>query len=316
MRDRSETEEALLRCAALCNRAEFKSGQEELSILKRECSGDASEIALLKFAELTVGKIMEYRLKNTKIAEIPFNSTNKYQISIHKTADGHDSLLLVMKGAPEKILDACSTMLLDGKEVKLDNQHRADFNAAYLDLGGRGERVLGFADFRLNPKKFTKDYQFDTEKVNFPIEGLRFVGLMSMIDPPRAAVPSAVATCRTAGIKVVMVTGDHPITAKSIAKSVGIISEDSITVEDIAASRGCPVDKVNYHEANAAVIHGSDLRTMTPEHFYELINHYQEIVFARTSPQQKLMIVEGFQKQGQIVAVTGDGVNDSPEHLC
>uniref|UniRef100_A0A914Z5Y9 Uncharacterized protein n=1 Tax=Panagrolaimus superbus TaxID=310955 RepID=A0A914Z5Y9_9BILA len=140
MRDRSETEEALLRCAALCNRAEFKPGQEELSILKRECSGDASEIALLKFAELTVGKIMEYRLKNTKIAEIPFNSTNKYQISIHKTADGHDSLLLVMKGAPEKILDACSTMLLDGKEVKLDDQHRADFNAAYLDLGGRGER--------------------------------------------------------------------------------------------------------------------------------------------------------------------------------
>uniref|UniRef100_A0AC34F6A5 Sodium/potassium-transporting ATPase subunit alpha n=1 Tax=Panagrolaimus sp. ES5 TaxID=591445 RepID=A0AC34F6A5_9BILA len=310
--NRSETEEALLRCAALCNRAEFKVGQEKLSILKRECSGDASEIALLKFAELTLGKIMEYRSNNTKIAEIPFNSTNKYQISIHQTSDGHESLLLVMKGAPERILDACTTMLLEGKEVKLNAQHRADFNAAYLDLGGRGERVLGFADFRLDLKKFPKNFQFDTEKVNFPIEGLRFVGLMSMIDPPRAAVPGAVATCRTAGIKVVMVTGDHPITAKAIAKSVGIISEESITVEDIAAERGIPVERVNYHEANAAVIHGSDLREMTPEHFYELINHYQEIVFARTSPQQKLMIVEGFQKQGQIVAVTGDGVNDSP----
>jgi len=135
---------------------------------------------------------------------------------------------------------------------------------------------------------------------------------MSMIDPPRAAVPDAVAKCRSAGIKVVMVTGDHPITAKAIAKSVGIISEGSETVEDIAIRRGIPVEQVNPREANAAVIHGSDLREMSQDQLADVINHHKEIVFARTSPQQKLMIVEGFQRQGQIVAVTGDGVNDSP----
>ncbi|KAH7698831.1 Na/K ATPase [Aphelenchoides avenae] len=109
-----------------------------------------------------------------------------------------------------------------------------------------------------------------------------------------------------------MVTGDHPITAKAIAKSVGIISEGTETVEDIAIRKGIPVEQVNPHEAKAAVVHGQDLREMSADQLAELINNHDEIVFARTSPQQKLMIVEGFQRQGQIVAVTGDGVNDSP----
>lgn len=144
------------------------------------------------------------------------------------------------------------------------------------------------------------------------MDALRFVGLVSMIDPPRAAVPDAVSKCRSAGIKVVMVTGDHPITAKAIAKGVGIISEGNKTVEDIAAERGVPVSQVNPREASACVVHGTDLRDMTPAQIDELLNEHSEIVFARTSPQQKLIIVEGFQRQGFIVAVTGDGVNDSP----
>ena len=109
-----------------------------------------------------------------------------------------------------------------------------------------------------------------------------------------------------------MVTGDHPITAKAIAKGVGIISEGSKTVEDIAAERGVPVEEVDPREAKAAVIHGGDLRDMTPAQIDEILINHAEIVFARTSPQQKLIIVEGCQRQGQIVAVTGDGVNDSP----
>ena len=116
--------------------------------------------------------------------------------------------------------------------------------SAYLKLGGLGERVLGFCDFRLDAARFPRGFKFDVEDVNFPVEGLRFVGLMSMIDPPRAAVPDAVAKCRSAGIKVVMVTGDHPITAKAIAKSVGIITASAETVEDIAQRRGVPVEQV------------------------------------------------------------------------
>jgi sodium/potassium-transporting ATPase subunit alpha len=97
---------------------------------------------------------------------------------------------------------------------------------------------------QLDRHKFPKGFGFDTENPNFPLDNLRFVGLMAMIDPPRAAVPDAVSKCRSAGIKVIMVTGDHPITAKAIARSVGIISDDSETVEDIAARLNIPVEQV------------------------------------------------------------------------
>uniref|UniRef100_A0A915C2G8 Sodium/potassium-transporting ATPase subunit alpha n=2 Tax=Parascaris univalens TaxID=6257 RepID=A0A915C2G8_PARUN len=307
-----ETLSALTRICALCNRAEFKPGQSDIPILRRDCTGDASEIALLKYSELALGNVSAFRSRHPKIAEIPFNSTNKYQVSLHETDDGDPSYLLVMKGAPERILDRCTTILMKGKEVDLDEKLKGQFNDAYLTLGGMGERVLGFCDFRLDARRFPRGYEFNTEDVNFPVEGLRFVGLVSMIDPPRAAVPDAVAKCRSAGIKVVMVTGDHPITAKAIAKSVGIISEGTETVEDIAIRKNCSVEEVDPREAKAAVIHGSDLREMTDDQLADVIANHSEIVFARTSPQQKLMIVEGFQRQGQIVAVTGDGVNDSP----
>merc|ERR1711953_600822 len=116
----------------------------------------------------------------------------------------------------------------------------------------------------------------------------------------------------SAGIKVIMVTGDHPITAHAIAKSVGIISDGNKTVEEIAKERGCDVKDVDVREANAAVINGAFFKDMTAEDIDDVIRHHKEIVFARTSPQQKLIIVEGCQRMGAIVAVTGDGVNDSP----
>merc|ERR1712062_716968 len=248
----------LSRVAALCNRAEFKTGQESTPILKREVNGDASEAALLKCCELTMGKVMEYRSKNRKVCEIPFNSTNKYQVSIHETDDNEKGYLLVMKGAPERILQRCSTIHIDGKDVELTEEWKDNFENAYMELGGLGERVLGFCDFRLDDKKFPDGFAFDPDEVNFPIDNLRFVGLMSMIDPPRAAVPDAVSKCRSAGIKVIMVTGDHPITAAAIARSVGIISAGNKTVEDIAAQRGCDVKDVNPREAKACVVHGGE----------------------------------------------------------
>merc|ERR1719223_2239841 len=181
-----------------------------------------------------------------------------------------------------------------------------------MELGGLGERVLGFCDFMLDAEKFPDGFPFDGDEVNFPLEGLRFVGLMSMIDPPRAAVPDAVNKCRSAGIKVIMVTGDHPITAKAIAKSVGIISEGNETIEDIATRLNIPVEEVNPRDARAAVVHGTNLRDLDDAQLDEILLYHTEIVFARTSPQQKLIIVEGCQRLGAIVAVTGDGVNDSP----
>merc|ERR1712198_380518 len=303
----------LERVACLCNRAEFKAGQEAEPILKREVNGDASEAAILKCTELSKGNVMTYRKNNKKVCEIPFNSTNKFQVSIHETDDPNDKrYLLVMKGAPERILDRCSTIIIDGTERPLTQEWKDAFNTAYMELGGYGERVLGFCDFVLPLDKFPTGYPFDPEEENFPLEGLRFVGLMSMIDPPRAAVPDAVVKCRSAGIKVIMVTGDHPITAKAIARSVGIISDGQETVEDIAARKGIPVAEVNPREARAAVIHGGEIKDLSEKQLDEVLMYHSEIVFARTSPQQKLIIVEGCQRMGAIVAVTGDGVNDSP----
>merc|ERR1711868_342437 len=303
----------LERVAMLCNRAEFKGGQDSVSILKREVNGDASEAAILKCTELTNGNVMDYRAKNKKLVEIPFNSTNKFQVSIHETSDPSDKRnLLVMKGAPERILQRCSTIVIDGQERPLTEDWKNAFETAYMQLGGLGERVLGFCDYLLPEDKYPKGYPFDPDEENFPLEGLRFVGLMSMIDPPRAAVPDAVVKCRSAGIKVIMVTGDHPITAKAIARSVGIISDGQETVEDIAARKGIPVEEVNPREALAAVVHGGEIKDLSEKALDEILMYHTEIVFARTSPQQKLIIVEGCRRMGRIVAVTGDGVNDSP----
>jgi len=298
------------RIAALCNRAVFLAG-EDGPILKRNTAGDASESALLKCCELMMGSVESIRQKNPKVVEIPFNSTNKWQLSIHETPEDPRHLL-VMKGAPERILDRCSTIMINGEEQELTEQWKTKYNDAYMELGGMGERVLGFAHFYLDQTSFPKGFAFDTDEKNFPTEKLCFVGLMSMIDPPRAAVPDAVAKCRSAGIKVIMVTGDHPITAKAIARSVGIISEGNKTVEDIAAERKCDVKDVDKREANAAVVNGATLRDCTDEDIDDILKHHSEIVFARTSPQQKLIIVDGCQRSGHIVAVTGDGVNDSP----
>merc|ERR1712106_1197717 len=279
----------LERVACLCNRAEFTGGQDKVSILKREVNGDASEAAILKCTELSKGNVLQYRKNNKKVCEIPFNSTNKFQVSIHETDDPNETrYLLAMKGAPERILERCATIVVDGQEMPLNDQWKESFENAYMELGGLGERVLGFCDYILPKDEYPSGYAFDAEEENFPLEGLRFVGLMSMIDPPRAAVPDAVVKCRSAGIKVIMVTGDHPITAKAIAKSVGIISDGMETVEDIAARLNVPVKDVNPRDAKACVVHGGELKDLSEKQIDEILMYHTEIVFARTSPQQKL----------------------------
>ncbi|KJH46729.1 Na,H/K antiporter P-type ATPase, alpha subunit [Dictyocaulus viviparus] len=144
---------------------------------------------------------------------------------------------------------------------------------AYEKLGGFGERVLGFCDLELDPENFPPDYVFDTENPNFPLTNLRFLGLMSMIDPPRPGVPQAVQLCQSAGIKVVY---------------------------------------LRLHPTTAIVIHGEQLKQLSGRTLQEIVSHYQQVVFARTSPTQKLQIVEAYQNTKNVVGVTGDGVNDAP----
>ena len=133
----------------------------------RETFGDASESALLKCIELQVGNVAKMRENNKKVAEIPFNSTNKYQVSIHEQEGDEDPrYLLVMKGAPERILDRCSTILMNGKEESLDEAKKEAFEKAYLELGGMGERVLGFCHFYLDAEKFPPGFEFVADEVS------------------------------------------------------------------------------------------------------------------------------------------------------
>jgi sodium/potassium-transporting ATPase subunit alpha len=215
-----------------------------------------------------------------------------------------------MKGAPERIISRCDKLYRDGEIVEMTDADRAKFEENNASLGKKGERVLGFACLPLSPTEFPPSYNFETQPANFPLENLIYTGLFAMIDPPRPAVPGAVAKCRSAGIKVIMVTGDHPITAHAIAKQVGIIYNEK-TAEEIAEETGRSVDDCR-DEAHAIVVKGSDLIDMDDETLDAVLANHREIVFARTSPQQKLIIVDGCQRANQVVAVTGDGVNDSP----
>jgi len=272
--------------------------------------GDSSEAALLKHVEMTLGDTQKYRTKFPKVGEIAFNTTNKFQISIHQDLKEGVNIL-VMKGAPEKILKRCSTIIVNGNEEPLNEEWKRKFESACRFMGERGERILGFCDLKLPTEIYPAGFDFDSEEINFPMTQLRFLGLVSLNDPPRPGVSEAVAKCRSAGIKVIMVTGDHPITAKAIAHSVGIISPGHKTIEDIAEEKGIPLQEVDTRNITTAVVLGSELESLTDEQIDETIMSNNELVFARTTPEQKLLIVESCQRMFAIVAVTGDGVNDS-----
>ncbi|KAJ8957347.1 hypothetical protein NQ318_004826 [Aromia moschata] len=322
----NEAYAALCKAATLCSRASFVD-EEEMSIDQRKTTGDASESAILKFMEKMEGNVEERRREYPKVCEIPFNSVNKYQVSIHHLKQ-ENRFLLVMKGAPERVLDLCSTILRDGEDVELNAHISKSVKKSICNLGHKGERVLAFADFLL-PTEYKAGYAFNPDKPNFPLKvlkpgryslklyssGLRFVGMISLIDPPRPSVPEAVSKCRSAGIQVIMVTGDHPVTAAAVARKVGIISPNALTVYDVAVRNDISLSKITENErmlCTAAVVTGADLREMSEIELERILIHYNEIVFARTSPQQKLKIVEALQRLNLVVAVTGDGVNDSP----
>jgi len=237
-----------------------------------------------------------------------------------------DLSLLVVKGASEQIVQYCDRYIDHGVVKVLSDEKRAEISKQIVQLARMGERVLGFAHLPLDTKVYTPHFAYagsNRKTVNVPMgqdgqAGLIFVGLMAMVDPPRKGVAQAVLTCKTAGIKVIMVTGDHPTTAKAIAGQVNIITHK--TREDVAEEDGVPVEEVSKDDPriDAAVVSGTTLQAMLSKSKEEVDDFWfdtlrrKDIVFARTSPQQKLLIVEACQRVGHVVAVTGDGVNDAP----
>jgi len=299
--------EELGKVACLCSNATFVADEGNMAkpVVDRNVLGDATEAGILKCYESIMGDSEVVRQQCPKKIGIPFNSRNKYQASVHEIAGRHR---LVMKGAPEMVFSRCETILLNGKKVPISEEVKADFASACEELASMGERVLGFVDHDLDPAHFPTDFQFSTDddEPNFPLTGLCFIGLMSMIDPPKATVPNAVSSCRSAGIKVIMVTGDHPITAQAIAKQVGILSSSPVIYGEET-----PVPS-EFQQGVSACVPGYVMTDWSDDMLDQLIAAHYEIAFARTSPKQKLFIVEGYQRAGNIVAVTGDGVNDSP----
>jgi len=176
------------------------------------------------------------------------------ELSIHQlhAKENDSSHIILMKGAPERILERCATIYINGENLALTDEWKQKFQAAYELLGGLGERVLGFCDLHVS---YAKNYVFDADADNFPMTGLRFVGLISLIDPPRPNVPAAIHKCRLAGIRVAMVTGDHPTTAKAIARIIGLISEDSLTPDELEQLGARPTSSASLRSAICQVKH-------------------------------------------------------------
>ncbi|KAJ8730277.1 hypothetical protein PYW07_017315 [Mythimna separata] len=280
-------------------------------IEKRKIIGDASESAILRYMEIN-RSATKVQMENPRVAEIPFSSAYKYQVTIHHMLST-DSYALIMKGAPEIVLEYCSKVLMSGGPQPLTPQLKKELKANFTKMANMGERVIGYCDFQLPIDNFPIGYKFDTQARNFPVEDLIFVGAISMIDPPRQNIDKYIGLCRSAGIKVIMVTGDHPVTALAISRKCGTISMP--TAYDYAFEHHIDLVDVPPHikgKFKAAVITGDELRKMSLHDLMAVQKKYQEITFARTSPQQKLFIVETYQLLGYVVAVTGDGVNDSP----
>lgn len=288
---------------ALCTSCKMEKSEAGLPIEERTIYGDATEVGILQY----VGKFKDMEAMfadNPRQVELPFNSTTKWHAVVHRI---RDDLVLIMKGAPERILSRCTTYRRGpGQSLPVDAELREEFERTYEYFAAKGLRIIAVARRTLDREAFPPSFTFKKDPPNFPTDGLEFLGLMCLRDPPKPGVGWAVNRLRDAGIMVTMVTGDHPLTAEAIGRQVEILKETNVFRRPPSAS-----DLMQRPDVKAAVIHGEDLESMTSSDWRRL-SGMREIVFARTAPRHKLEIVKQMQAAGHVVAVSGDGVNDSP----
>ena len=270
----SEELKQLLKVATLCNDSALeRDTQTEKWVIK----GDPTEGALI----VTAAKVNIWKqdLEETepRIAEIPFSSERKRMTTIHLVGKRK---IAYMKGAPEIVLQKCTRILQNCKTVELTAENRAALVKVTEEMASQALRNLGFAYKELPVK--------ETEFTEAMEEGFTFAGITGMIDPPRAEVKDAIALCKSAGIRVVMITGDHKLTASAVAKELGLLGKDDA----------------------GKVLTGAELEAMSDE---QLLARVEDVViYARVSPEHKMRIVKAWKAKNQIVAMTGDGVNDAP----
>ncbi|KAF2110504.1 hypothetical protein BDV96DRAFT_528108 [Lophiotrema nucula] len=293
--------------SGLCNSGEFDASTMHMSLHQRKINGDATDQAALRLSE-SLGSVAELRQSWKKSFEIAFNSKNKFMIRLYSPADQRPSsnnTTLLIKGAPDILLPRCNTLLADnGDIINLTEQQRRRIEHVKDTWSRQGKRVILLArkstmpPFSVNPEK---------EVLVAARQGLTFVGLVGIVDPPRDEIPEVVRILRGASIRIFMVTGDFKLTAQAIAEECGILSNISMVDEVSALSR----ETKHGFERRSIVLSGPELMTLNANQWDQLCQ-YQEIVFARTTPEQKLRIVKEFQARDNIVGMTGDGVNDAP----
>jgi len=242
--------------------------------------GDPTEGALIVAARKAGIEPQRLDERFERIGEVPFSSERKLMSTVHSDTTRDDHLLAFTKGAPDVLLARCSHEQVDGGQRPLTPQRRAELAEVNEALAGEALRTLAVAA-RLLPKDAFTDEEFDAGIE----QGLVLLGLFGMIDPPRPETPAAVARARAAGIRPIMITGDHPVTAAVIAGEIGITA-------DRKAVTGAAIERMQDDEL---------LRTVG-----------EVSVYARVNPEHKLRIVKALQRDGSIVAMTGDGVNDAP----
>ncbi len=258
----------LLRAGTLCSNANY-DGQNVI--------GDTTEGALIVAAAKAGMTKENLESMYPRVQEVPFTSERKRMTTVHKSPEG--KVFAYVKGAPEIILERCNSSLKGGKTIKLTEKERKHILETNEKMASDALRVLGVAYEELasaSPEKF------DAESLE---KGLVFLGLMGMIDPPREEAKEANSLCQEAGVRTVMITGDHKLTAVAIAKELGMLKSD-------------------------VVLTGAELDNISDEEFEKIVEDVA--VYARVSPEHKIRIVKGLKKKGHIVAMTGDGVNDAP----
>lgn len=300
----------------------------KMPFYEKPVNGDASETAIVKFFQpiedilTTRARYPMGKQKDGAPSQVPFNSAHKFALKVVRCKTPESEWCIFLKGAPERVWDKCSHVLYKDRAIPLDKEQMKHIENANVEFAKGGQRILGFAKYHLPKAEYPENHLFQFNgpfDLDIPMNKLTFVGLVSLIDPPRDSVPDAIKKCKTAGIKVIMVTGDQQLTAAAIAKQIGIF-EDETSVE-LMERVGCSYDEA-VEKARAIVVNGEMLTKAyqedegLPENKkgkkLEKWLQKPQIVFARTSPAQKLYIVKGCQQLGYIVAVTGDGVNDSP----
>ena len=260
----------LLTLGALCSNCVQKK--------KGTFSGDPTETAIME-AAYNAGILKNRSFGNTKrVLEIPFDSAAKRMTAVHKLPEG--GYRTIVKGAPDIVISMCGFVLTDSQNVSVNSSLKSRLSAQNESLAKNAMRVIAVA------YKDTASVPSEDEMQS----GLVFAGLIGMTDPPRPQAAGAVSLCKKAGIKTVMITGDHIVTAKAIAEKIGVLQKN-----DLCAT-------------------GSELNDMTDKELRKNIFRYS--VFARVSPEHKVRIVRAFQSRGAVVAMTGDGVNDAPALRC